>query len=672
MPIDQARAAAQVVVTAQLPPAAGDPAFSIVTVDPQVLKVNSRLDDALASVPGFSLFRRTSSLGANPTTQGVSVREIAGSGASRALVTLDGVPQNDPFGGWVIWTGLPPETIAAATVVRGAGSGPYGSGALTGVVMLMSPATLDGGVAGGVEGGELGYVRGAGVAEIDTGPASRLFFSASGERSDGWIPVILGRGSVDRPLSLRDWSASQRFVTELGGGMVLAERVAGYQEDRGAGTLFAGSEASGAQGSVTLAKQPSEGAPGLRLQAWASGSNLVNTSASVAAGRNSATLADDQYATPAYGVGVNAAVRRSEAAYSWELGVDARDFDGESRDALFNQGKPTGTRIGGGGEWIAGAYAEGSRTLGSSALGPLLLTGGVRVDGWSTYDNSLVQTGSSPIVQRPPDRSGAVPTGRLGVRRDFADGLYLRAAGYAGFRMVTLNELHRSFRVGNDVTEANAGLSPEKLYGGEAGVGGQVGAGGRLSWNADLFFNQLADAVTNVTIGKGPGSFPIAGFVPAGGTLFQRQNAGTVNAWGLEGDADYALGAAFDLRGAFAYTHARVDGGAAAPQLTGKRPAETPATVVTADANWRAAKRLSLSAELRYVSARYDDELNSRRIEGCGGLDLLGLWGFYRDIAGFVAADNVTNANLQTGRSAVGVVTYAAPRMVRAGLTWRR
>ncbi len=514
-----------------------------------------------------------------------------------------------------------------------------------------------------MEGGELGYARGAGLAEIDTGPASRLFLDASGERSDGWIPVIQGRGAADRPLSLRDWSAGQRFTTELGGGVALSERVAGYQEDRGAGALFAGSEAEGAQGSLTLARQPSEGVLGWRLQAWASGSNLVNTSASVAPNRNTATLADDQYATPAYGVGFNAAVRRSEAAYSWELGVDARDFDGESRDALFNQGKPTGTRIGGGGEWIAGAYAEGSRTL-----GPLLFTGGVRLDGWETYASSLVQTGASPITQHPADRSGAVPTGRLGVRRDLADGLYLRAAAYAGFRMVTLNELHRSFRVGNDVTEANAGLSPEKLYGAEAGLGGQ----GRLRWDADVFLNQLADAVTNVTIGKGPGNFPIAGFVPAGGTLFQRQNAGTVNAWGLEGDADYALAERFDLSGAFAYTHARVDGGAEAPQLTGKRPAETPAVVVTADANWRAAAQLTLTAELRYESARFDDDQNTRLIDGGAGLDVRAEWRFTPDLAGFVAADNVTNANLQTGRSAAGVVTYDAPRMVRAGLTWRR
>ena len=137
-----------VVQAARLPEPAGDPAFSIIRLDPQALAGADQLDQALDSAPGFSLYRRTSSLGANPTTQGVSLRGIAGSGASRALVTLDGVPQNDPFGGWVIWTSLPPEAIAAARLVRGAGAGPYGAGALTGTVDLIQPSRIDGQAAG--------------------------------------------------------------------------------------------------------------------------------------------------------------------------------------------------------------------------------------------------------------------------------------------------------------------------------------------------------------------------------------------------------------------------------------------------------------------------------------------------------------------------------------------
>jgi outer membrane receptor for ferrienterochelin and colicin len=58
-------------------------------------------DEVLRQVPGFSLFRRPSSAVAHPTTQGISLRGMGASGASRALVLIDGMPLNDPFeAGW--------------------------------------------------------------------------------------------------------------------------------------------------------------------------------------------------------------------------------------------------------------------------------------------------------------------------------------------------------------------------------------------------------------------------------------------------------------------------------------------------------------------------------------------------------------------------------------------
>src|SRR6185503_16029007 len=125
-----------VVYPPRLAPLGGEAAFSAVQVGPEILKATPRLDEALKQVPGVSLFRRTSSVAANPTTQGLSLRAIAPSGAGRALVTLDGAPQNDPFGGWVIWSALPPEGLDGVSIVRGAGAGAYGAGALTGVVAL--------------------------------------------------------------------------------------------------------------------------------------------------------------------------------------------------------------------------------------------------------------------------------------------------------------------------------------------------------------------------------------------------------------------------------------------------------------------------------------------------------------------------------------------------------
>src|SRR5690606_33116420 len=82
---------------------------SLVVLSGRALETTAALalDDALRLVPGFSLFRRTGSRAAHPTAQGVSLRGIGPSGTSRALVLSDGVPLNDPFGGWVYWGRVP-------------------------------------------------------------------------------------------------------------------------------------------------------------------------------------------------------------------------------------------------------------------------------------------------------------------------------------------------------------------------------------------------------------------------------------------------------------------------------------------------------------------------------------------------------------------------------------
>jgi outer membrane receptor protein involved in Fe transport len=96
------------------------------------------LDGALRSLPGFSLFRRSDSLGANPTAQGVSLRGLGPSGASRSLVLYDGVPLNDPFGGWVAWTKLPREGLFRTELVPGGGATAWGNAALGGVVQVFA------------------------------------------------------------------------------------------------------------------------------------------------------------------------------------------------------------------------------------------------------------------------------------------------------------------------------------------------------------------------------------------------------------------------------------------------------------------------------------------------------------------------------------------------------
>src|SRR4029079_9111713 len=114
-----------------------DTPASVVVLDRNTVLDAATADDALRQVPGFALFRRTGSRTANPTSQGVSLRGVGASGASRALVLDDGIPLNDAFGGWVYWGRVPRAALDRVEVLRGGASDLYGSAAMGGVVQFV-------------------------------------------------------------------------------------------------------------------------------------------------------------------------------------------------------------------------------------------------------------------------------------------------------------------------------------------------------------------------------------------------------------------------------------------------------------------------------------------------------------------------------------------------------
>lgn len=650
-----------IVVTAAPPDPVGAKAYSSVTLDAAALQATPQLDVALSQVPGLSLFRRNSSLSANPTTQGVALRSIAPSGAGRALVTLDGVPQNDPFGGWVIWSSLPPEDIAQAEVVRGAGSGPYGAGALTGVIALQE---RNEGMDAAVSGGSLGQRRIAAAGGTDIGKLS-LLGSFSRTAVDGWFPVSPNqRGAADDKLSFDAGNASLRAQYEPQAGTLISARLSAYREARHSGTVGTHSQTDGLIGSVTVAHPVLGDELGWRVQTWLHLSDFAQTSASVSADRSTATPSNDQYATPALGWGANAALR-GEGFLDWEAGADLRAARGNAKErVVYAAGAFTQDRVSGGDTMVGGLYLEGARRNDQ-----WLLTLGLRADAWSSSNGHVIQTvlaTGAVTTQHWGDKSGVLPTARIGLRRDF-EGFYLRAAGYEGFRAPSLNELYRPFRLGNNVTEANPDLTPETLYGAEVGAGGKAAG---LTLDITLFWNRLHKAITNVTIGQGPLTVPGAGVVPAGGLLIQRQNAGDINAPGVEGNLAYV----FDpvtLRFAFDLLDQRVHGGVQAPQLTGKRPSQAPRATLTGGLDLALTRELSFSASLRYESNRFADDANSLALGDALSLGARLNWAVTEEVVLFVSADNLLNRRIATTESADGIFSYDAPRMFSAGLSFR-
>src|SRR5215203_4251406 len=111
----------EIVVTARaLPDPAAERAYTVDRIGAQRLwnSPSTQLDQVLKDIAGLQLFRRSDARSGHPTCQGLTLRALGGNPSSRALLILDGVPQADPFGGWVNWPAYDPASLAGIRVVR--------------------------------------------------------------------------------------------------------------------------------------------------------------------------------------------------------------------------------------------------------------------------------------------------------------------------------------------------------------------------------------------------------------------------------------------------------------------------------------------------------------------------------------------------------------------------
>jgi len=54
------------------------------------------------------------------------------------MILWDGIPLNDPFGGWVYWTRVAPEDLNIVEVSRGGSTSVFGNLVMGGVISLTS------------------------------------------------------------------------------------------------------------------------------------------------------------------------------------------------------------------------------------------------------------------------------------------------------------------------------------------------------------------------------------------------------------------------------------------------------------------------------------------------------------------------------------------------------
>jgi outer membrane receptor protein involved in Fe transport len=602
------------------------------------------LDDALRSTPGFTLFRRSSSRVANPTTQGVTLRGVSGSGASRTLVLADGVPLNDPFGSWVYWNRIPLAAVDRVEVVRGATGDLYGAGALGGVVQLLTVQPSRTRARATFDGGSHDTFRGSffGAAEKDGWNASGAY---EGVRTDGaFVLAPEVRGAVDTRAD-SDYKTGFATFGKRGTNWHVTGRGAGYSEDRGNGTVVQVNDTAWKQFSVDAGGLVGGGA--FELHGVGSSQDYYQTFSAVAAGRATERLTFEQFIDTSHR-GFNAQWTRPIDNVTMIVGADFRHTNAlqdELRYVLVSGvNTQTGPFVSGGTETVAAAYARAN----VAATDALTFEVGARLDSWTSEPEDTAQP-TKDVTYLSPRGAMSYRAGRFEVQ----------ASAYYANRTPSLNELHRRFAVGNQITQANPELNPETLTGVEGGVLTQLG---RTSIRATAFFNDLDGAIANVTLSQTPTAI-----------VRQRQNSDTIRATGVEIEVDSRFTNALSVTGQIVFTSSHFRGSEATPAIADNEVPQVPNVQGGVALTWADPRWFTAATQVRFSGEQFDDDLNTEAFI----LGEYAVWdatvsrAIVRGLNGFVAIENILDTEFDTARTPLRSIGW--PRTVRVGarVTWQ-
>lgn len=626
------------------------------------------LDGLLGEIPGFSLFRNQSSLVSHPTTQGVSLRGIGPTGASRALVLVDGLPLNDPFGGWVYWSKVAQVSIERVEVLRGGGSSLWGNGALGGVIHVTTTSPNTNTRRLTVVGSDPWALRMEGV--VSQGDADGgLLVEGRSFVSDGYY--LLGsdsRGAIDRRADSQHGLFGIRYEKALSARTRLLLGTRFFREERDNGTPLTGNSTEEFMFRTGLRHEAGSGLT-LSADAFVRNQKFDSTFSSQADDRSVEAPALDQFDVPSLDTGASVllgfpsagrVLTTAGADFTWTRGENSEDF------LLGPQGferrrKAEARRL------LAGAWAQQL-----VALSPQWsLNGALRVDYWRSFDASREvhqrATGASLEDRDFPDRDKVVASPKLGATWQLHDSVALRGAVYRGFRAPTINELVRPFRVRSDSTAANEKLDPETLWGAELGSNWQ-------SRNVDagvtFFVNELSDPIFNVTVGEGPGVVEPCGFLPAGGLCRQRRNLDEARVRGAEVDLALAGPAGLQWRFGYLGTHSEITKSTQAQELRGQRLPQVPDHQLSCGFDWSVVPRFSISGRWRWIDDRFEDAENTITLGDYAVIDVRGQFELQDGWALTFGAENLLDQNYDVAKTSDGQTTLGAPLLLHVGFSF--
>lgn len=644
----KAQQPAIIVVTGDgLPQSPATPAYSTLTLDRETAAASAsgRLEDVLGNVAGFQQFRRSDSRSANPSAQGATLRALGGNAASRALVTLDGVPISDPFFGFVPYSAIAPELLSAIDVTRGGGSGPFGSGALAGTIAMHSAGAE---ALGLLAASALVNDRGESEMSISLAPeigSGHAVFAGRWGRGQGFYTTPADeRVPASARAAFDGWSANAHIVQPVANETELQIRGLAFADARTLRLEGADSTMEGQDISARLVSRGPWQVDALAYAQWRDFSNIVISSSRF-------TRVLDQRATPSSGLGGKLEIRPPLGpVHVLRIGADYRRSRGELFEDAYSaiSGALTQRRNAGGMTSDVGLFAEHDWTFGA-----MILTGGVRLDHYVIADGFYRARDTSGAVVEDDTfarREDWAATWRAGALWRLDDAVSFRAATYRGLRLPTLNELYRPFTVFPVTTEANPALSPERLTGWEVGADWKSGG---MSLSATLFDNRLHDAIANVSLSP---------------TLRQRRNVKAIEARGVEVESKWRSGP-FSVSASLSAIEAQMRGQGDAAALDGNRPAQVPEVAASLTARYDCNRGARLALTVRYIGDQFESDLESDILPAASTVDAFASIPLGSDVSLIMRGENLLDAHVVT-RNAAGSRDIGAPRTIWLGLRY--
>lgn len=606
------------------------------------------MDDVLRQTVGFSIFRRSSSRNANPTTQGVSLRGLGASGASRSVILFDGIPLNDPFGGWAQWNRVAPVEVERVEVLRGGASSLYGDSGLSGAINVLprpdkgrfisaevfvgTQKTLSGSVFGGLA--------------FDKWQTS---ITAASFQTRGFIPVEeAARGPVDSYAGVRSSNLAARITRDLGGQASIFFRPSYFGEIRSNGT--------GLQTNRTHIRQLAVGGDLeknvlFRWRVYGGTQVFDQVFSAVNATRTGESLTRVQR-VPAQNIGFTGQASRVIKDHTLVGGIESRNVRGSSDEVAYANNLPTSLVDAGGRQTIVGAFFQDLVRLGDR----LVIAGSLRYDDWQDYAaTSVTRTlaTNAIAVTTFPDRNENALSPQGSLLYHLSDEWSIYASVSRSFRAPTLNELYRSFRVGNVITLANENLRAERASNFEAGIS----FGRKQTFlRVNGFWTDIDKPVANVTL---PSVTVII--------VRQRQNMGATRSRGFEAEGERRF-RRFTLSGGYLFVDSVVTSFPANVNLVGRRVPQVARHQFTFQSRY-ARDEWSLALQGRASSHQFDDDLNQFRLEPYAQFDVFAAREFGDRFQIYAAVENIFNSRYSVGRTPIR--TLSSPANLRVGLRFR-